>query len=709
MIVGTAGHIDHGKTTLVRALTGVDTDRLKEEKARGISIELGYAYTPLPNGDVLGYIDVPGHERLIHTMAAGASGIDLALLVIAADDGVMPQTREHLAIVERLGVPRAVVALTKTDRVDAARCDTVRREIAAWLAATPYADAPLFALDATDAQHPGITQLRDFLHAAAQDLPVHRASGLFRLAVDRVFTLAGHGTVVTGTVFNGRVNVGDSMRVAPAGLPVRVRSIHAQQRPASTGVAGQRCALNLANVEKDDVRRGDWIVDAALMAPVTRLDVELTLAPGWHADGAARSPTAGRNKDRADAQAPGEFRVGHWTPLHVHLGAAHRTANVVLLDAESLAPGGSALAQLVLSAPVVALAGDRFIVRNAQATQTVGGGVVLDNVAPERHRRTPQRLAWLRGIQRMIGGDGLSPLLAHAPHGITQTRLVQLTGLTPGEWQLPDDVLRIGDSLILSRHLDALRARAIDTLAAFHTRMPDEPGLGAGSLRRVAFVGAPIPDALWSALLDTLLQQHAVERHGGWLRLPGHEIAFTDAERALAAALLPRVAAGGFDPPWVRQHAVALNAPEAQVRAVLQKLARQGAVHQVVHDLFYAADAIETLATRFGNLAAAHRHVQAAVFRDAVDLGRKRAIQILEFFDRAGYTRRVANARMLRPDSEWRPHAGSAGSSELASAEAAESPDAPNASGTAGGARGSEQRAVSTDRAPSSKEGIRIR
>lgn len=205
------------------------------------------------------------------------------------------------------------------------------------------------------------------------------------------------------------------------------------------------------------------------------------------------------------------------------------------------------------------------------------------------------------------------------------------------------------------------------------------------------------------------MQQHAIERHGGWLRLPGHEIAFTDAERALAGTLLPRVAAGGFDPPWVRQHAVALNAPEAHVRAVLQKLARQGAVHQVVHDLFYAADAIETLATRFGNLAAMHRHVQAAVFRDAVDLGRKRAIQILEFFDRAGYTRRVANARMLRPDSEWRPHASSAGSSKPASAETGESPDAPNAPSTAGGARGSEQRAVASDRAPSSKEGIRIR
>lgn len=631
MIVGTAGHIDHGKTTLVHALTGVDTDRLKEEKARGISIELGYAYTPLPNGDVLGYIDVPGHERLIHTMAAGASGIDLALLVIAADDGVMPQTREHLAIVEQLGVTRAVVALSKADRVDVNQLEAVRGDIDALLASTRYAGAPIFPLNATDPADPGVFKLRTWLHDAAQHLPEHRTGGLFRLAVDRVFTLAGHGTVVTGTVFNGRVRVGDVMQVAPSGLAARVRSIHAQQRPAETGVAGQRCALNLAGIDKDQIRRGDWIVDPALMAPVTRIDVRLTLQRG------------------------ADFRIGHWTPLHVHLGAAHRVANVVLLDCETLEAGTSALAQLVFKAPVCALAGDRFIVRNAQATQTVGGGVVLDNVAPERYRRTPERLGWLHGVERMLDGEGLLPLLERAPHGVSAERLVHLTGLKQNEWILPDAVSRIGDSLILSPYLDTLRARLVDTLTAFHTRMPDEPGLGAGSLRRLAFAGAPVPDALWSALLDALVQQHAVERRGGWLRLPGHEVKLTDDEQSLATRLLPRVAAGSFDPPWVREHAVALNAPEEQIRQLLRKLARQGVVHQVVRDLFYAEHSVETLAKVFGTLAAAHGRVEVIAFRDAVGLGRKRSIQVLEFFDRAGYTRRVGNARMLRPDSEWRP------------------------------------------------------
>ncbi len=230
MIVGTAGHIDHGKTTLVRALTGVDTDRLKEEKARGISIELGYAYTPLDNGDVLGMIDVPGHEKLVHTMAAGACGIDYALLVIAGDDGIMPQTREHLAILQLLGITRGAIALTKTDRVDGARIAQVHEEIRAWLAATPFADAPVFDTNATSPDDAGVRALSSHLRDAAVAWRARRDDGLFRLAVDRVFTLAGQGTIVTGTVFAGRVATGDTLMLEPAHRAVRVRSIHAQNR-----------------------------------------------------------------------------------------------------------------------------------------------------------------------------------------------------------------------------------------------------------------------------------------------------------------------------------------------------------------------------------------------------------------------------------------------------------------------------------------------
>ena len=305
MIVGTAGHIDHGKTTLVRALSGVDTDRLKEEKARGISIELGYAYVPLNDGGVLGFIDVPGHEKLVHTMAAGACGIDFALLVIAADDGVMPQTREHLAILELLGVTRGAVAVTKCDRVEASRVREVHAQIEALLADGPLRGAPLFDTDATSADDAGVAALDAHLRDAAAHWQTRRDDGFFRLAVDRVFTLTGQGTIATGTVFAGRVNIGDVLALAPrepSGAPVRVRSIHAQNRAAQTGGAGERCALNLAGIDKDALARGDWIVDTRLARASERLDVELKLL--------------------ADAQ----LTLTHWAPLHVHLGTTHRVA-----------------------------------------------------------------------------------------------------------------------------------------------------------------------------------------------------------------------------------------------------------------------------------------------------------------------------------------------------------------------------------------------
>lgn len=265
MLIGTAGHIDHGKTALVRALTGVDADRLPEEKARGITLDLGYAYVPLPDGTVLGFVDVPGHERLVHNMLAGATGIDFVLLVVAADDGPMPQTREHLEILDLLGLARGAVALNKTDLVDASRLAAATAEVEALLAGTGLAGSPVFPVSARTGE--GIEVLRRHLEAAVASTPARETRGRFRLAIDRSFTLAGAGTVVTGTVFSGVVRVGDRLTLSPAGTPVRVRSIHAQNRPADEGRAGERCALNLSGVEREAVRRGEWVLDPALHAP----------------------------------------------------------------------------------------------------------------------------------------------------------------------------------------------------------------------------------------------------------------------------------------------------------------------------------------------------------------------------------------------------------------------------------------------------------
>ena len=641
MIIGTAGHIDHGKTTLVRALTGVETDRLKEEKARGISIELGYAYTPLANGDVLGIIDVPGHEKFVHTMAAGAVGIDHALLVVAADDGVMPQTLEHLEILQLLGIRQGTVALTKVDRVPRARIDEVRDEITAILARSNLADAPIFETAAALPDDPGVWALRQHLHQQAQAMPQRANSGLFRLAVDRVFSLPGQGTVVTGTVFNGQVAVGDSLVHSASGEPVRVRSIHAQNQASEQGLAGQRCALNLAGIAKEAITRGDWIMDARLRQTTQRIDVRLHLL--------------------ADA-AP----LAQWSAVHLHLGTMRCTGHIALLQDGDLAPGTEALAQLVLDAPALVLPGDRVLVRNAQANRTIAGAMVLDPYAPARKRRSDSRMAYLAALAHWIDTADTGPLLAEAPLGLARSQLVRLTGTaTPAVAEtcthlpLPD-----GDALLVdSQAWQTLQDQLLQALQRFHEVAPDEPGINAARLRRMALPALQHGphDALYHGLLDALIAAGQIASSGAWLHLPGHRVQLSEAEQALAQRLMPAITEGRFDPPWVRDLARDHGAGEELVRQLLKKLSRQGLVFQVVKDLFYAAPCMDALAALTAELAqqAERGEVQAHAFRDATALGRKRAIQILEFFDRVGYTRRVRDTHVLRPGVRWQAGATS--------------------------------------------------
>jgi selenocysteine-specific elongation factor len=633
MIIGTAGHIDHGKTTLVRALTGVDTDRLPEEKARGISIELGYAYTPLATGEVLGFVDVPGHERLVHTMVAGACGIDFALLTVAADDGVMPQTLEHVAIIELLGVSAGAVALTKIDRVTVGRAQEVEAQVRAALSATPLGHALIFPIDATDVDCPGLAALRQHLHELAARVPVRPDRGLFRLAVDRVFTLAGHGTVAAGTVFSGRVRTGDTVAVLPGNLSARVRSLHAQGRPVELGRAGERCALALTGVAKSDLARGDWLSDAKALTPSTRLDVRLHLLRG------------------------AQVNLTAWSPVHVHLGTAHRLAHVVPLEQPRVTAGDTARVQLVFDAPVCATCGERFIVRDARGRHTIGGGRVLDPQPPARRRRTPGRLAALTALEQLVEGGGLEPLLAQAQYGMTVAELVRLCGRTAEDLPIPAGALRIEAGpdcfVVLPERWQALRDGALSALARFHQEVPDQAGPDAGRLRRMCFPDAPA--MLWRTLLEQLQQERRLFARGAWLHLPDHQVTLSEADRALADKLRPLILAGRFDPPWVRDLAAQVHEREERVRAVLRKLVGHGDVYQVVRDLYYDRDAITELAAILGACQREHGAVHAARFRDSVGLGRKRAIQILEFFDRVGHTRRIRDAHVLRSDNTWPP------------------------------------------------------
>ena len=632
MIVGTAGHIDHGKTTLVKALTGVDTDRLPEEKKRGISIELGYAYLDLPGiEDRIGFIDVPGHERLVHTMLAGATGIDAALLLVAADDGVMPQTREHLAVLSLLGVSRGVVAVTKCDRADAARVQAVCAEAAALLQPTPLAGAPVLAVSAHSGD--GLTALRGWLAAAAaaaQAAPEQDEDAAFRLAVDRAFTLDGVGTVVTGTVHAGRVAIGDELVLVPGTQRARVRSLHAQNRPVDEARAGQRCAIALAGIGRDEVQRGQWLVAPSAALSTDRLDAELTL---WHAE-------------------PRPLRSG--TPVHVHVGAAAVPGSVAVLDEPAtLAPGESARVQLVLQRPIGAWHGDRVVLRDASATRTVAGGRVLDPFAPVRYRRTPQRLAELAAWALPAPPQRLQALLAAAPQGLDLRRFAAAQARTRPVTPPADALVQAdthGDRALGAAHAAAARAAVLSALAAYHERYPEELGPDAARLRRLAL--PRLPEPLWQALLDVLRAEGAVQRRGAFVHLPAHGVQLSATEQRIAQKVAQGLAAAGFEGAWVRDLARDAGEPEALVRVTLARLAQRAELHQVVKDLYYPPATMATLAAIARTVGAAHAgEVAAAAYRDATALGRKRAIQLLEHFDRIGLLRRVGDVHRVRSDS----------------------------------------------------------
>ena len=487
----------------------------------------------------------------------------------------------------------------------------------------------MFVVNAARADDLGVAALRTYLHATAIAADARSSTGLYRLAVDRVFTLAGHGTVVTGTVHAGSVRVGDTVSVMPQGLSARVRAIHANNRASETGNTGQRCAINLAGVDKSDIVRGDWLADPRAFAPSPRVDVHLHLL---------ESATALRN----------------WSPVHVHLGAAHALAHVVPLDADVIAPGASARAQLVFEAPICAASGDRLIVRDAQARHTLGGGRVLDADAPARKRRSAERKRYLSAIENWLSGQGIDALLRGAPFGLAIADLERITATPARALALPVDTHSLQTKpdrwLLAESRWQTLRERALAALGDFHEKSPEEPGVEITRLRRIA---APMmPEVPWRALIEELIFEQRVARKGPWLHLPEHHLVMSADETSLAGVLTPLIAAGGYVPPWVRDLASNVAASENGVRQTLRKLAAQGDLHQVVHDLFYTAERVRELAAVIAQLAGEHGEIAAAAFRDRIGVGRKRAIQILEFFDRVGYTRRVHDAHRLRSGHE---------------------------------------------------------
>lgn len=606
MIIATAGHVDHGKTTLLQAITGINADRLPEEKSRGMTIDLGYAYWPQPDGRVLGFIDVPGHEKFLSNMLAGVGGIDHALLVVACDDGVMAQTREHLAILQLTGNPTLTVALTKTDRVDTARIEEVRHEIADVLREYGFEEATLFETAATEGR--GIDALRDHLRQlSARDRMEHQR---FRLAVDRAFTVKGAGLVVTGTALSGDVRVGDTLWLTGKNTPMRVRGLHAQNQPVEQAHGGQRIALNIVGAaEKDDLKRGDWLLSEAPPEPSERVIVEL------------------------QSHAP----LGQWQPLHIHHAASHITGRVSLLE--------NNLAELVLDSPLWLADNDRLVLRDISAKATLAGARVVTLNSPRRGKRKAEYLAWIATLA--LAKEDAQALAVHLSRDAVKlgefgwARQLSPSGLQ--QLIAKPGFILAGDSLLDAPLAARWQRKLLDALAIYHEQHKDEPGPGRERLRRIAL---PMEDeALVLTLIEQMRESGTIASHHGWLHLPDHKAGFTDEQQAIWMKAAPLF---GDEPWWVRDMAAQTGTEENTMRGILRLAAQQGMITAIVKDRYYRNDRIVAFASMIRELDLEKGSTCAADFRDKLNVGRKLAIQILEYFNRIGFTRRRGNDHLLR-------------------------------------------------------------
>lgn len=629
MIIATAGHIDHGKTLLVKTLTGTDTDRLPEEKARGISIDLGFAYLPLENRGLIGFVDVPGHERFVRNMLAGVSGIDFAMLIVAADDGVMPQTIEHLQILDLLGVSRGVAVITKADRVAADRIEEVSTQVRALLTGKQLADMPVMAVSSVSGT--GIPALKAHLLAAAHSLQSRNTGGHLRYAIDRAFTVAGSGTVVTGTVFNGSVRTGDRLMISPSGIEVRVRGIQIHGKAAESASAGERCALNLTGTNVESVRRGDWILASAIHRPTVRLDVRLQLLA---------------SESRA---------LRHWTPVHLHLGTADVTARISMRRGESVAPGANTVAQLILDEPISALHGDRFILRDQSAIRTIGGGRVIDPLPPAG-RRSKLRDAAIIALEPDDPAAALAGLTDGDRHTVDPDHFESIFNLTT-EAAAPlyqsQGLTVLGKEhpvLLKTTRLATLHQAVEREVSAYHDAQPQSAGMDIETLR--VHVARDLSADAFGHALRLLSEQRRIEIHSALLRKPGHDTTANSADAKMWQSVRPVLEQAGFNPLPLKELAPALRIKDAILKDFLYRQMKAGQLYRVGAERFYLKPVMAVLAAIAKATAEKQPGGQftAAQYRDATGIGRTLAIEILDALDGLQITQRIGDARKMRKD-----------------------------------------------------------
>ena len=616
-VIGTAGHIDHGKTALVKALTGVDTDRWEEEKRRGITIDLGFA--PLALGDAIqaSLVDVPGHEGFVRNMLAGATGIDVALLVIAADEGIMPQTEEHLAIVELLGVRRGIPVLTKRDLVDAEWLDLVRSEVSTRLGMSRVRWEPAVATSVLSGD--GLDDLRDALRRVAGDLVERPADDLFRLPIDRVFAVAGAGTVVTGSTWSGSVAVGEAVQLLPLGREARVRSIEVHGETAERAVPGRRTALALVGVDKSELARGHVAVTGSGWRATTLIDVAAELLP------AARKPIASR------------------TRVRVHLGTAEVLARAV--QTAAIAPGQRGVARLVLETPLVARGGDRFVLRSFSPVTTIGGGVVLDPLAPPRTRLRRRQVAVEQSPAARLGALAAEAGLT----GVATDSLAMRLGVSPARVtaviaEAGDTVLTSAETVVDRQAVLAEATRLAEVVRRYHEEHPLDPGMSLQALR--AAVGTPAPpSAVTDAVLEVAVKSGKLEVAGSVAREPRWRPALDARATDASEKLAQRLAAARWQVPTVAE--LEREFPGFPVRALLSHFARMGTAEPVDAERYAAKGALAEFRTALEVVLAELGSATPAELRDRFGLTRKYLIPLLEWADRRGVTRRSGDARVL--------------------------------------------------------------
>ena len=636
LVMGTAGHVDHGKTALIKSLTGVDTDRLKEEKERGITIELGFASLVLPDGRTLGVVDVPGHERFVRNMVAGAAGIDLVVLVIAADEGVMPQTREHLQICTLLGIRKGFVALTKIDMVDPEWLEMVREDVRAFLQGTFLEEAPIVPVSALTGA--GLPELIQTIGKTADAVEAGADVGLFRLPVDRVFTIRGFGTVVTGTLVSGKVAVGEEVEISPIGLRARVRGVQVHNRTVEAAEAGQRTAINLQGIEKEAIERGYLLTGSGALTASQRLDCLYR-----HLSGVRRL------KSR--------------TLVRLHTGTSEVMARMILLDREELAPGEECCVQLVLETPVAVVAGDRFVIRSCSPVTTIGGGVIVDPL-PAKHKRSSA--AVLREFEILAGGadeERLTVILERAGiGGIGENLLIVRTGIRGRELRRRlEGMFSARQAVLVDREemrvlsypvYEAFQAEILAELKGYHERNPLREGLSREELRTTLERGERAGQKIFTMALRELEKKGEIAAEKEMIRLSGHRVQIQGEMEELRAELSDLYRNGGLAPPTVREVLERFPDRKKEISSLIQVMTREGVLVRISEDLNFHRDSLAKLREDYRQLLLRDVQATPASFKELTGLSRKFIIPLMEYFDMTKLTMRAGDHRILRERTE---------------------------------------------------------